>query len=68
MGDLLINDKGSEDRFKLLSEAAFEGICIHDYHRFIEANQSFLDMFGYTQAEIEDIDGDALILQRHLSF
>ena len=30
MGDLLINGKGSEDRFKLLSEATFEGICIHD--------------------------------------
>ena len=53
--------KASEQRFKRLSEATFEGIVIHDYSHFIEANQQFLDMFGYTQAEIEEIDGYDLI-------
>jgi PAS domain S-box-containing protein len=56
----------AEMRYKRLAEAAFEGIVIHDYHHFIEANQSFLDMFGYTQAEIEEIDGDDLIAPEYL--
>jgi PAS domain S-box-containing protein len=53
-------------RYKRLSEAAFEGVVIHDYHHFIEANQSFLDMFGYTQAEIGEINGDDLIMPEYL--
>ena len=53
MGDPLINDKGSEDRFKLLSEAAFEGICIHDHGIILDTNKQFCDMFGYTLDEIK---------------
>ena len=55
-----------EMRYKRLAEAAFEGIVIHDYHHFIEANQSFLNMFGYTQAEIGEINGDDLITPEYL--
>ena len=56
----------AEMRYKRLAEAAFEGIVIHNYHHFVEANQSFLDMFGYTQAEIEEINGDDLITPEYL--
>jgi PAS domain S-box-containing protein len=47
------NSDKSEDRFKLLSEAAFEGICIHDHGIILDANQQFCDMFGYTLDEIK---------------
>ena len=50
------NDKGSEDRFKLLSEAAFEGICIHDQGIILDANQQFADMFGYTLDELKGME------------
>ena len=56
----------AEMRYKRLAEAAFEGIVIHDYHHFIEANQSFLNMFGYTQTEIGEINGDDLITPEYL--
>ena len=61
MDDLLRNGKVSEDRFKLLSEAAFEGICIHDQGIIMDANQQFADMFGYTLDEIKGMDGFNLI-------
>ena len=53
-------DRG-EDRFKLLSEAAFEGICIHDQGIILDANPQFADMFGYTLDEIKGIDCFKLI-------
>ena len=56
MDDPLINDKGSEDRFKLLSEAAFEGICIHDQGKILDGNQQFCEMFGYTLDELVGMD------------
>ena len=42
----------SEQRFEILSEAAWEGIVIHANDRIIEANNQFLDMFGYTREEL----------------
>ena len=56
MDDPLINDKGTEDRFKLLSEATFEGICIHEQGVILDANQQFADMFGYTLDELKGMD------------
>ena len=56
----------AEMRYKRLAEAAFEGVVIHDYSHFIEANQQFLDMFGYSQGEIGEINGDDLIMPEYL--
>jgi PAS domain S-box-containing protein len=37
----------SESRHRMLAEATFEGIIIHDAGRILEANQPAADMFGY---------------------
>jgi PAS domain S-box-containing protein len=42
----------SEERFRLLSEVAEEGIAIHDNGVIIEANQALSRMFGYELSEI----------------
>lgn len=53
--------KESEQRFRQLAEASFEGIAITEKGRFLDANRAFLDMFGYET--VEEITGrDALEL------
>lgn len=42
----------SHNRFQALAEASWEGIVIHDDGRFIEANRQFLNLFGYSSAEL----------------
>jgi len=42
----------SEDRFRLLSEAAIEGITIHKNGVLLKANRQFYDMFGYQPQEL----------------
>lgn len=42
----------SEARFRQLSDAAFEGIAIHDKGILLDANASFCKMFGYELAEL----------------
>jgi len=42
----------SEERFRLLSEATFEAIGIHDEGVLIEANEQLYDMFGYEPNEL----------------
>jgi len=42
----------SEKKFETLSEAAWEGILIHENDKIIEANSQFLNMFGYTHGEM----------------
>jgi PAS domain S-box-containing protein len=37
----------SEERFKNLAAAAFEGICISENGRILDVNNQFLTMFGY---------------------
>lgn len=49
--------KASEERFRMLSEATFEGIVIHDKGRFVESNQQFAEMFGLTIDEIKGMNG-----------
>ena len=44
--------RGSEERFRLLSEASFEGIVIHDKGEILDANQSLAKIFGYELDEI----------------
>jgi PAS domain S-box-containing protein len=42
----------SEERFRRLSEASFEGIAIHDKGTILEANETLAMMFGYEVAEV----------------
>lgn len=42
----------SEERFRLLTEAAFEGIIIHKNGVLLNANDQFFEMFGYQAGEV----------------
>ena len=42
----------SEERFRLLSEAAVEGVVIHDNGIIIDANRRLCEMFGYELGEL----------------
>lgn len=52
--------KGSERRFRILSEAAWEAILIQEQDRVIEGNSRFFEMFGYTE---DDVDNGLLLEQ-----
>ncbi len=51
----------SEARFRKLSDAAFEGIAIHENRRVLDVNQKFVEMFGYTLDELGSMDEIELI-------
>jgi len=44
----------SEQRFRLLSDTAFEGIAVHEDGRVVEVNEAYAKLFGY---EIEEAIG-----------
>ena len=46
----------SEERFRALADAAFEAIVVHDYERIVDANQAFLELFGYAFDEVVGIE------------
>jgi diguanylate cyclase (GGDEF)-like protein/PAS domain S-box-containing protein len=46
----------SEERFRALADAAFEAIVVHDYERIVDANQAFLELFGYASDEVVGIE------------
>ena len=52
--------KESEERFRRLSEAAEEGIAIHDKGTIIEANEALARMFGYDLDELIGISAEVL--------
>ncbi|MEI6294340.1 MAG: PAS domain S-box protein, partial [Methanomicrobiales archaeon] len=52
----------SEARFRMLSEAAFEGIMIHDNGVIVDSNPRFAEMFGYTPEEIVGRNGFEFML------
>lgn len=55
--------RGSEQRFRILSEAAWEAILIHEHQQVIEANSQFLEMFGFSELDIENgVNLEQLIL------
>src|SRR5687767_2362109 len=41
-----------KERFRELSDAAFEGIAIHDSGILVDCNQALLTMFGYERSEM----------------
>jgi len=42
----------SEERFRLFSEAAFEGLVIHEGGRIVDLNSALARMFGYSPEEM----------------
>ena len=48
--------RASEERFKTLADASWEGILIHDQGILLEANQQFFNMFGYQKEELIGTD------------
>ncbi len=44
--------RASDERFKILADASWEGIAIHDNGILIEANQQFFTLFGYEENEL----------------
>ena len=43
----------SEQKFRLLAEAAWEGVAFHESGIIVEANKPFLEMFGYGQDDLK---------------
>ena len=46
----------SEDLNRLLSDASFEGIAIHDRGKVLAANSAFTGLFGYEPSEVVGMD------------
>jgi len=44
--------RASDERFKILANASWEGIAIHDHGILLEANQQFFKLFGYEENEL----------------
>ena len=49
--------KKTEERYKRLSEASFEGILIHQDGKIIDCNQVLCQLFGYTKEELMHMTG-----------
>jgi PAS domain S-box-containing protein len=50
----------SKEKYRLLSEGAFEAVVWHDNGRIIEANEQYYDMFGYQPNELAGKDAVSL--------
>lgn len=56
----------SEERFRRLSDAAFEGIAIHEGGRIVEANDSLARLLGYAPEELRGLTAfDIIAAQDH---
>jgi PAS domain S-box-containing protein len=53
--------KLDEGRLKLLADATFEGICVHDHGVILDVNQQFADLLGYTADELKGMDCFGLV-------
>jgi diguanylate cyclase len=53
--------KESEERFKVLHNASFGGIALHDQGRILECNQGLAEITGYAMDELIGMDGLLLI-------
>ncbi|MGB8956012.1 MAG: EAL domain-containing protein [Tumebacillaceae bacterium] len=58
----------SEDRFRKLSSASFEGIIILQIPWVLEVNHAFAEMFGYSTEEVMEMDVFSLIDQESRNF
>jgi PAS domain S-box-containing protein len=55
----------SEERFRGLSEAAFEAILVHDGGRIVDVNHPFCQLVGYSWHELVGRDGFELIVHEY---
>lgn len=46
------NQSSSEERFREWSDAAFDGVAVHEQGRILQANQSLARIFGYELGEM----------------
>lgn len=51
----------SEERFRQLSEATFEGVAVHEQGRLLNVNQSLARMFGYSLENLKEMSAIALV-------
>ncbi len=58
----------SEYRFKVLHNASFGGIAIHDKGIILECNQGLSEMTGYSDKELIGMDGLLLIAEKSRNF
>ncbi len=58
----------SEKRFKILHNASFGGIVVHDKGRIIECNQGLADITGYAMDELIGMNGMLLIAEAQRDF
>jgi len=57
--------RDSEERFRGLSEAAFEAILVHDGGRVVDVNHALCELSGYSWHELVGRDGFELIAPEH---
>ncbi|HET7270685.1 MAG TPA: PAS domain S-box protein, partial [Rubrobacter sp.] len=50
-----------EERFRSLSDAAFEGVAISENGRILETNRAFAEMYGYEISEVAGLAAENLI-------
>ena len=55
----------SEERFRNLSEAAFEAILVHDGGRIVDVNQALCELGGYKWHELVGRDAFELVAPEH---
>ncbi len=55
----------SEERFRSLSEAAFEAILVHDGGRIVDVNQALCDLGGYSWHELVGRNGFDFLAPEH---
>ena len=60
--------KDSEQRFKILHNASFGGIAVHDNGLILECNQGLSDITGYSINELVGMDGLLLIAPEYRAF
>jgi PAS domain S-box-containing protein len=55
----------SEERFRVLAEAAVEGICLSDSGGIISANPAFSELYGYEPDEVVGMSISAFMTPEH---
>ncbi|MCF7925420.1 MAG: diguanylate cyclase [Candidatus Izimaplasma sp.] len=58
----------SEERFKILHNASFGGIAIHDKGCILDCNQGLSDLTGFTMDELAGMDGLQLIAPKYREY
>lgn len=58
----------NEDRFRRLSEASFEAVLIHESGKIIEFNETCCTMFGYSHAELNQMEAFDLAIEEDRRF